>query len=82
MFFRYFNLPRQSQPAPVIGRRAAAVTLEHLGEVIRVRVADTRRDLAHRNIRLPQQLLRSLDAVSGQIFEEGAVVGRAEKREK
>lgn len=58
----------------VLGRRYAQMPLEHLREVVCIRIADPNSDFPYRNVCLLQQLNRTFDTVSGQVFQEGLVV--------
>lgn len=66
----------------VLGRRYAQMPLEHLREVVCIRIADPNSDFPYRNISLLQQLNRTVDTVGGQVFKEGLVIRGAKKREK
>ena len=56
--------------------------LEHLREVVCIRVADPDGNFPYRNVGLLQQFNRTFDTVSGQVFQEGLVVRGGKKREK
>ena len=63
----------------VLGRRYAQMPLEHLREVVCIRIADPNSDFPYRNISLLQQLNRTVDTVGGQVFKEGLVIRGAKK---
>lgn len=56
--------------------------LEHLREVVCIRIADPNSDFPYRNISLLQQLNRTVDTVGGQVFKEGLLYEVRKKREK
>ena len=66
----------------VLRGRNANVSFEYLRKVIGIRITDARRDFAHRNVCCAQQLCRTVDAVSGQIFQKRAVVRGAKQTGK
>ena len=66
----------------VLGRRYAQMPLEHLREVVCIRIADPNSDFPYRNISLLQQLNRTVDTVGGQVFKEVWLYEVRKKREK
>ncbi len=66
----------------VLGRRYAQMALEHLREVVCIRIADPNSDFPYRNISLLQQLNRTVDTVGGQYSRKVWLYEVRKKREK
>ena len=64
----YFTFFR---PAAVLARRNADVLFEQIAEIMRILIADVKRNIAHAAVAAGQQMLGRLDTHDGQILDKG-----------